>query len=174
LTSLNNQHNNQHPEFVLNAFPPATVDDGERCYHAEFEGGECWWGTNNGRGEEDGTLYQILMEMDVHRVGFGIKSSWIVIGKNGEVAWKSIPQKSHDVLVAQYIPSTFSSLCETTPRRNFTKRERSNATVAPTQKQRSRKATAATQQQQGNSSNATAATQQQQRHIQQQTTLSIS
>eukprot|EP00970_Alexandrium_tamarense_P016490 scaffold6616_cov76-Alexandrium_tamarense.AAC.1 len=53
--------------------------------------GECWWGTNNGRGEEDGTLYQILMEMGVHRVGFGIKSSWIVIGKNGEVAWKSIP-----------------------------------------------------------------------------------
>eukprot|EP00970_Alexandrium_tamarense_P006151 scaffold1033_cov205-Alexandrium_tamarense.AAC.10 len=103
----------------------ATVDDGERWYYAEFDSGECWWGTNNGRGEEDGTLYQILMETDVHRVAFGIKSSWIVIGKNGEVAWKSIPQKLHDVLVARGggavdgngtatlssdIPSTFSSL----------------------------------------------------------------
>jgi len=79
------------------------------CYYAEFDSGECWWGTQNAHGEEDGILHEILTEMDVHRVAFGNptspfakKSSWIVIGKDGSVAWRNIPQGLHDVLMERY------------------------------------------------------------------------
>ena len=39
---------------------------GHRCYYAEFDNGECWWGTN-----KDDVLDGVLMETDVHRVAFG-------------------------------------------------------------------------------------------------------
>ena len=74
---------------------------GQRCYYAEFDNGECWWGTN-----KDGQLDQIFMEMDVHRVAFGSssgsspdKACWVVIGKDGSVKWRNVPQGLHDALI---------------------------------------------------------------------------
>ncbi|KAL7540624.1 hypothetical protein ACHAXR_010260 [Thalassiosira sp. AJA248-18] len=73
-----------------------SVGRGNRCYYAEFDNGECWWGTN-----KDDVLDKIFTEMDVHRVAFGDKSSWCVIGKNGLVRWRNVPQGLHDVLITQ-------------------------------------------------------------------------
>jgi len=104
-----------------------------RCYYAEFDNGECWWGTN-----KDDVLDGIFMEMDVHRVAFGTsssnsgnsnggngssnggggtttstvvdKSSWVVIGKDGSVKWKNVPQGLHDVLIATQQENTISAI----------------------------------------------------------------
>jgi len=84
---------------------------GHRCYYAEFDNGECWWGTN-----KDDVLDKVFLEMDVHRVAFGSnssgggrqaitasedRSSWVVLGKDGAVWWKNVPQGLHDALIAQ-------------------------------------------------------------------------
>lgn len=113
-----------------------------RCYYAEFDNGECWWGTN-----KDDVLDGIFMEMDVHRVAFGTssssnsnnggsngggtptssvvdKSSWVVIGKDGSVKWKNVPQGLHDVLTATQQDNTAS----TTTQENVTS---TSAAVAP-------------------------------------------
>ncbi|KAL7509108.1 hypothetical protein ACHAXN_006143 [Cyclotella atomus] len=66
-------------------------------YYAEFDDGECWWGTSSSQSQEDDELHQIFMTTDVHRVAFGI-DSWIVISKDGGVVWKNIPQDLHDVM----------------------------------------------------------------------------
>jgi hypothetical protein len=69
-----------------------------RCYYAEFNDGECWWGTNG-----DDVLDRIFTRMDVHRVAFGGgggESSWIAIGKNGSVKWRNVPRGLHDFLIA--------------------------------------------------------------------------
>jgi hypothetical protein len=86
-----------------------SVGGGHRCYYAEFDNGECWWGTN-----KDDVLDAIFMGMDVHRVAFGSsssgsgasaeKSSWVVIGKDGSVKWRNIPQGLHDVLIPLVMP----------------------------------------------------------------------
>jgi hypothetical protein len=92
-----------------------------RCYYAEFDDGECWWGTNN-----DDVLDRIFMAIDVHRVAFGSSSnsgvvdgagaaavvapsdtvvgkslSFVVIGKDGSVKWKNVPRRLHDILTQQ-------------------------------------------------------------------------
>lgn len=109
------------------------------CYYAEFDSGECWWGTQNANGEEDEILHEILMEMDVHRVAFGNptspfarKSSWIVIGKDGSVAWRNIPQGLHDVLMERYELTRFStpsSAIDDVPNRRSPVRKGSNVGV---------------------------------------------
>ena len=64
----------------------------------------------------------------MHRVAFGAKSSWVVIGKDGSVKWKNVPQGLHDVLIAHELglpgtltpitksdstsPAEYSSPCE--------------------------------------------------------------
>ncbi|KAL7544772.1 hypothetical protein ACHAWF_008137 [Thalassiosira exigua] len=68
-----------------------------RPYYAEFDDGECWWGTN-----DDAVLDRTFSEMDVHRVAFGAgPSSWIVLGKDGGVRWRDVPQGLHDALEAR-------------------------------------------------------------------------
>jgi len=82
-----------------------------RCYYAEFDNGECWWGT-----DKDDALDKVFTEMDVHRVAFGVntggggntfavnapnESSWVVLGKDGSVRWKNVPPGLHDALLAQ-------------------------------------------------------------------------
>ncbi|KAL9184719.1 hypothetical protein ACHAXT_012689 [Thalassiosira profunda] len=73
-----------------------SVGGGQRCYYAEFDDGECWWGTN-----EDDDLDMAFTEMDVHRVAFGSCNGWVVLGKDGSVRWKNVGMGLHDVLVAQ-------------------------------------------------------------------------
>lgn len=76
-------------------------------YYAEFRSGDCWWGSP----VEDDDFHFILQDWDVHRVVFGpidafedqqgdikITNSWIIIGKNGRVAWKNIPTRLHNRL----------------------------------------------------------------------------
>jgi hypothetical protein len=60
--------------------------------------------------QEDDALHQTLANMDVHRVAFGGDSSWIVIGKNGDVVWKNIPQGLHDVMISR--ESSAAAPCE--------------------------------------------------------------
>ena len=81
----------------LSTGSPSNVGDGATSYYAEFDDGECWWGTASSLSHEDNALHQLLLEMDVHRIAFGI-DSWIIIGKDGEVVWKNIPQGLHDIL----------------------------------------------------------------------------
>ena len=78
-----------------------SIGNGHRCYYCEFDTGECWWGTN-----KDDMLDDVFMNVDVHRVAFGSSrsnnkesSSWIVIGKDGSVKWKNVPQGLHDLLM---------------------------------------------------------------------------
>jgi hypothetical protein len=39
------------------------------------------------------------MNIDVHRIAFA-SDSWIVIGKDGDVFWKNIPQGLHEIMVS--------------------------------------------------------------------------
>ncbi|KAL3798558.1 hypothetical protein HJC23_011862 [Cyclotella cryptica] len=95
----------------LTTGPSSSSDDGKggsvSPYYAEFDDGECWWGmASGGKSEDDEALHQIFIEMDVHRVSFGSDSSWIVIGKDGDVVWKNIPQGLHNVLISRDALST--------------------------------------------------------------------
>jgi hypothetical protein len=78
-------------------------------YYAEFRSGECWWlCTEEG---EDNALHSILQTWNVYRVVFGqmealdndrgtvtMTISWIVIGRDGRVAWKNLPTRLHNRL----------------------------------------------------------------------------
>lgn len=77
------------------------------CYYAEFRSGEIWWGSI----EEDKELDTICKEWDVYRAVFGSGShlsgpngyqhaitSWIIISRDGRVAWKNIPARLHNSL----------------------------------------------------------------------------
>lgn len=69
-------------------------------YYAEFDDGECWWATASSLSQENDTLHQTFLNMDVYRVAFGT-DSWIVIGKDGDVVWKNLPQGLHDILASR-------------------------------------------------------------------------
>lgn len=93
---------------------------GHRCYYAEFDNGECWWGCN-----KDDVLDKIFNEMDVHRVAFGSgkgtptdQSSWVVIGKDGSVRWRNVPQGLHDVLIARDSGASASTTDDVTTVKN--------------------------------------------------------
>lgn len=77
------------------------------CYYAEFRSGECWWGS----AVEDTDFRSICESWDVHRVAFGsvssiedssglkhFISSWIVVGRDGRLAWKNVPSRLHNLL----------------------------------------------------------------------------
>lgn len=76
-------------------------------YFAEFSSGESWWGSQI----EDFDFMELLQEWSVHRVVFGPAEtledsrgnliwthSWIIIAKDGKLAWKNLPTKLHNVL----------------------------------------------------------------------------
>jgi hypothetical protein len=72
-------------------------------YYAELRSGECWWGSP--LGDED--FHSICSEWDVYRVAFGSTtvvdarhtiSSWIILGRDGRVAWKNLPARLHNKL----------------------------------------------------------------------------
>lgn len=83
------------------------------CYYAEFQSGECWWGS----AVEDPEFHQILLSWDVYRVAFGpieslvveedtddrgrresngrmiASNSWIILSRDGRAAWKNLPSR---------------------------------------------------------------------------------
>lgn len=78
-------------------------------YYAEFRSGEVWWGSP----PNDDTFHNICSEWDVYRVAFGpitslidgtgdkkehVSTSWIILGRDGRVAWKNIPTRLHHML----------------------------------------------------------------------------
>ena len=91
-------------------------------YYVEFRNSEKWWGIitnnhdnhnkNNNKIEADHEeeFNTICYDWDVHRVAFGpctiqqrstvpsISLSWIIISKDGKVAWKNIPLRLHNYL----------------------------------------------------------------------------
>jgi hypothetical protein len=77
------------------------------AYYAEFRSGECWWGS----AAEDTEFDALCAEWEVGRVAFGPCSSavdgrchehratsWIVLGRDGRVAWKNLPSRLHGKL----------------------------------------------------------------------------
>jgi len=92
---------------------------GERCYYLEFDDGECWWNVPVSEGEQDNDLERIFSQVNIHRVAFGCSSdnlgasaSWIVIGKNGSVFYRNIPQGLHDALTARNAAESHAAPCE--------------------------------------------------------------
>mmetsp|Transcript_34972 Transcript_34972/g.84656 ORF Transcript_34972/g.84656 Transcript_34972/m.84656 type:complete len:524 (-) Transcript_34972:169-1740(-) len=80
-------------------------------YFAQFASGESWWGSPI----DDYDLVSKLQGWQVHRVVFGpaealedsrregadgltLTHSWIIIGKDGKLAWKNLPSKLHNLL----------------------------------------------------------------------------
>ncbi|KAL7492222.1 hypothetical protein ACHAWT_001393 [Skeletonema menzelii] len=106
---------------LLHDSPPSQSDgEEERCYYLEFDGGECWWHVPIFQGEPDHDLERIFSEVDIHRVAFGssisegigASASWIVIGKDGSVFYRNIPQGLHDTLTARDMEETHAAPCE--------------------------------------------------------------
>lgn len=78
-------------------------------YYAEFRSGEVWWGSP----PNDDLFQNLCNEWDVYRVAFGpvtslvdgtgdkkehLSTSWIILGRDGRVAWKNIPTRLHFML----------------------------------------------------------------------------
>eukprot|EP00934_Nitzschia_sp_Nitz4_P003083 Nitzschia sp. Nitz4//scaffold55_size114948//49020//50108//NITZ4_003897-RA/size114948-processed-gene-0.205-mRNA-1//1//CDS//3329554518//3073//frame0 len=82
------------------------------CYYAEFRSGETWWGSAV---EDDMDFHTVLKEWDIYKVVFGpvveaedmerstrqLVNSWIILAKDGRVAWKNIPHRLHARLEAR-------------------------------------------------------------------------
>jgi hypothetical protein len=69
-------------------------------YYAEFRSGECWWGC----AADDDEFQELCNSWDVARVVFGctkqfdegiFASSWIILSRDGRVAWKNLPARLH-------------------------------------------------------------------------------
>jgi hypothetical protein len=90
-------------------------------YYAEFQSGECWWGF----AVEDMELHRALQSWDVHRIAFGSMEfldeespdnrdnsktvatcSWIVVARDGCVAWKNLPSS-----LSQALESRIANKC---------------------------------------------------------------
>jgi hypothetical protein len=78
-------------------------------YYAEFRNGERWWGS--AFREDQFEFMTICGEWDVHRVALGspacldggrdqqfLASSWVVLSRDGKVAWKNLPVRLHNKL----------------------------------------------------------------------------
>ena len=63
-------------------------------YYAELVSGQVFWGI--GKYDED---FQTVMDsFNIHRVSFGsfdLDAAWIVISKEGQVAWRHVPRRLH-------------------------------------------------------------------------------
>lgn len=77
------------------------------AYYAEFRSGECWWGST----AEDTEFDSLCSDWEVSRVAFGActtvvdslgqkhhSTSWVLIGRDGRVAWKNLPSRLHNKL----------------------------------------------------------------------------
>ena len=78
-------------------------------YYAEFRSGEVWWGSP----PNDDTFQNLCQDWDVYRVAFGpvtslidgtgdqkehVTTSWVILSRDGKVAWKNIPTRLHYLL----------------------------------------------------------------------------
>ncbi|KAL3937427.1 MAG: hypothetical protein SGARI_002129, partial [Bacillariaceae sp.] len=90
-------------------------------YYSEFHSGECWWGLT----AEDAELNRVLQSLDVYRIAFGSMEfldeeshdnrdntktiatcSWIVVARDGRVAWKNLP-----AALSQKLESRIANKC---------------------------------------------------------------
>lgn len=70
------------------------------AYFCELSTGHTWWGSS------DPDFIRLVMEWKVSRVAFGASRdyggetlhSWIIVGRDGRVAWKNIPARLHNKL----------------------------------------------------------------------------
>jgi hypothetical protein len=78
-------------------------------YFAEFRSGEKWWGSP----PSDEAFHTICSEWDICHVAFGpltplhgatadrkehLSASWVLLGRDGRVAWKNVPTRLHFML----------------------------------------------------------------------------
>lgn len=78
-------------------------------YYAEFRSGDVWWGSP----PNDEAFQNLCQDWDVYRVAFGpvtslvdgtgdqkehITTSWVILARDGRVAWKNIPTRLHFLL----------------------------------------------------------------------------
>ena len=87
-------------------------------YFVQFRSGDSWWSGANRDNEFD----SICRRWDVHRVAFGASTvfdmgvsskvavSWVVIGRDGKVAWKNIPGRLQSTLENTKSPPSEISL----------------------------------------------------------------
>jgi hypothetical protein len=68
-----------------------------RSYFAELVSGQTLWGI----GDHDEEFQKIMDAFNVHRVAFGSfdhDTSWIVLSKDGRMAWRNLPSRLHQLL----------------------------------------------------------------------------
>jgi hypothetical protein len=81
-------------------------------YYAEFRNGEQWWGS--AFRDDNFEFDTICRDWDIHRVVFGpltffdsgreehskqfLTTSWIILARDGKVAWKNVPVRLHNKL----------------------------------------------------------------------------
>jgi len=67
-------------------------------YYVELVSGQCYWGI----GRYDESFQNVVNDMNIHRVAFGsfeMDSSWTLISKEGQIAWRNIPPRLHGLLL---------------------------------------------------------------------------
>ena len=93
-------------------------DKGLKSYYLEFDSGECWWNVPACNNEYDHTLERLFSDVDVHRVAFGrlsdcvASAAWVVIGKDGSVYYRNIPEGLHDFLTTRHAEQSHTAPCE--------------------------------------------------------------
>lgn len=83
-------------------------------YFAQLMCGEYLWGIS----QPDEEFKMVMSSFHVHRVAFGpfianeinVETSWIVIGKGGQLAWRNIPCRLHELL--SHRDESMSAPCE--------------------------------------------------------------
>jgi len=85
-------------------------------YFVELFTGECWWGIAG----NDSEFTKVMNQWDVYRVAFGplttfnmgenqhrVETSWIVVGKDGRIAFRNIPSRLQSILLQRppHMPS---------------------------------------------------------------------
>jgi len=83
-------------------------------YFAQLMSGEYLWGIS----QPDEEFKMVMSSFPVHRVAFGpfketgtnIETSWMVIGKGGQLAWRNVPSRLQSLLKAR--DETMAAPCE--------------------------------------------------------------
>lgn len=83
-------------------------------YFAQLMSGECLWGIS----QPDEEFKMVMSSFHVHRVAFGpfltnennVETSWIIIGSSGQLAWRNLPCRLHELLSKR--DETMAGACE--------------------------------------------------------------
>ena len=74
-------------------------------YFCQFYSGDTWWGSR----AEDAPFHKICSSWDIHTASFGTpvvrekkrEASWILLSCDGQAAWRNLPARLHNILLAR-------------------------------------------------------------------------